>query len=60
MKSAVLSQFTLTYLPVIACLLFVAIFIGVIFWVLRPGSKSFYEQAGQIPLLDEKRIGEKI
>jgi len=30
-----------------------AVFLGVIFWVMRPSRKTFYEEAGKSPLRED-------
>ena len=50
MKSAILSQFDMTYLPVIACLIFALVFVSMLVWVFRPESKSVYQKAERLPL----------
>lgn len=50
MKSVVLSQFDMTYLPVIACLIFVTLFICMLFWINRPGAKKLYKQIAKLPM----------
>lgn len=36
-----------------ALVLFFLFFVGVLFWVMRPGSKEGYERAGRMPLDDD-------
>lgn len=50
MKAEVLANFQWMYLPVFALILFLALFIGVIFWILRRDSKQVYSEASQLPL----------
>ena len=50
MKSSVLSQFDMTYLPVIACLIFAIVFVAMLVWVFRPESKGIYQKAERLPL----------
>ena len=50
MKSSVLSQFDMTYLPVIACLIFAIVFVAMLVWVFRPESKNVYHKAERLPL----------
>lgn len=41
-------------LSVIGMLLFLAVFIGVVFWVFRKKSKTFYQRMSRLPLEDTK------
>jgi len=50
MKSEVLSNFTFTLLPIIALILFVVLFVGVVFWVYRKSSGDVYGKASDLPL----------
>ncbi|MBK6918162.1 MAG: hypothetical protein IPH07_12240 [Deltaproteobacteria bacterium] len=42
MKSEILSRTELLFLPEIALVLFVAVFVGALYLVLRPGAKQAY------------------
>jgi len=59
MKSTVLSQFTMPWLTAMACLLFVGVFLGILIWTFRRGSKKVYEECGQIPLNEKPNQREK-
>lgn len=50
MKSLILSRFDMTYLPIIACLIFVTFFILMLIWINRPASKKMYQEAEVLPL----------
>lgn len=50
MKSTILSQFDMTYLPVIACLIFAIVFVSMLIWVFRPESKNVYQKLEKLPL----------
>lgn len=52
MKGEILSRTDLLILSEIAAVLFVSIFIGAIFWVLRPGSGTTYDKLARLPLDD--------
>lgn len=53
-----LKHFSDTYLTSIGLLIFFIFFVAVIVWVFRKGSKSFYNHAAQLPLIepDEKTV----
>lgn len=53
MKSAILSQTDVLILPLIAVVLFVAIFTAAVIWVFRPGGKAVYQRHQEIPFDDE-------
>ncbi len=38
--------------PLIALMLFVLVFVGMLVWIFRPGSKQFYAREAQLPLED--------
>ena len=48
MKQLVLTQFDMPVLTVIALMIFVSIFVGMLFWVFRRNSKGLYETMGNI------------
>lgn len=52
MKNFVLSQTDYLVFPLIAFVLFFAIFIAVLFWVYRPGSKAVYADRSRLALDD--------
>jgi cbb3-type cytochrome oxidase subunit 3 len=54
MKSKVLSQFSYTILPTVGLLIFIAVIVGVYFWLFRKGSKSFYKELSEIPFKKEE------
>lgn len=54
MKSTVLAAFDLPWLPALAMLLFLAVFLGALAWVSRRGSAEFYERLQNLPLDEEK------
>ena len=39
--------------PVTALAIFMILFLGVLFWIFRPGSKRIYEQKARMPLEDQ-------
>lgn len=55
MKSWVLSRTELLFLPEIALFIFLAVFIGAIFWMFRPGSRQFYQRC-RFMALDENEM----
>ncbi|PRP96600.1 Cbb3-type cytochrome oxidase component FixQ [Enhygromyxa salina] len=52
MKSDVLSLSDFAFLAQISTVLFVAVFLGAIYWMFRPGSKQAYAQRSRMPLDD--------
>jgi hypothetical protein len=50
MKSTILSQFDMTYLPVIALFIFLTVFVFVVWWSGREGSRNLYEKMEKLPL----------
>lgn len=56
MKSQVLSNFAWTDLTVLAFVMFLGIFVFVLFWTFRKGSKDFYHNAGTLPLEDGQPV----
>ncbi len=50
MKAEVLSRTDLLFLPEIALVVFMAVFVGALWLVLRPGAKQAYARHGLIPL----------
>ncbi|MBX7078897.1 MAG: cbb3-type cytochrome c oxidase subunit 3 [Nannocystaceae bacterium] len=53
MKAEVLSRTDLLFLPEIALVVFMAVFVGALWLVLRPGAKQAYARHGFIPLDNE-------
>lgn len=53
MLKLALSHFPLKQMPLIGLGLFVVVFVGVLFWVHRKGSRHFYERMSKIPLGEE-------
>ena len=43
--------------PAIALLIFLVVFVGVLAWVFRPGSKRIYEHESRLPLDDDAGPG---
>ncbi|MBU0554129.1 cbb3-type cytochrome c oxidase subunit 3 [Myxococcota bacterium] len=54
MKSLILSQTDLVSLPLIALVIFMGIFLGVLLWIARPGAADTYARYGQMALEDEE------
>lgn len=54
MKSLVLSQTDLLTLPLVALGIFMAIFVGVLVWIARPGAAETYARYGLMALEDEE------
>ena len=50
MKSSVLANFDMTWLPLTALILFVAVFASMLLMVFRKGSSEIYQEAEQLPL----------
>ena len=55
MKSQVMSQFNIPWLPVTALILFSTLFIGVVWWVTKKSNKERYDEAAQIPLSEGEK-----
>lgn len=55
MKQAVLSQFNLPWLPILALLLFVACFALYTYWTFSKNNVHFYNQAAHLPLEEDKQ-----
>ena len=47
-------------LTVFACVLFVVVFSGILYWTFRKGSKAFYDKIGNIPLEEDLQQKGKI
>ncbi|MEX1362850.1 MAG: cbb3-type cytochrome c oxidase subunit 3 [Nannocystaceae bacterium] len=54
MKHEILSRTDLLFLPELSLLVFLAIFVGAIVWILRPGSTAEYARRAQLPLVDDE------
>ncbi|TPV92894.1 MAG: cbb3-type cytochrome c oxidase subunit 3 [Myxococcales bacterium FL481] len=52
MKSEWLGSSDLAFLGEISIVIFVAVFVGSIVWMFRPGSRERYQQRSQMPLDD--------
>jgi|JI10StandDraft_1071094.scaffolds.fasta_scaffold3092836_2 cbb3-type cytochrome oxidase subunit 3 len=50
MMSGILSQTNLLIFPLFAFVLFCSIFVGVLFWVFRPGSRAVYDARSRMVL----------
>ena len=50
MMSGILSQTNLLFFPLFAFVLFSSIFMGVLFWVFRPGSRAVYDVRSRMAL----------
>ncbi len=53
MKSQVLSNWNIPWLPSLVLIMFVAIFIGMLFMIYRKGSKELYQTTGNLPLNED-------
>jgi cbb3-type cytochrome oxidase subunit 3 len=51
------SDQTLGMWAAIACVLFLALFAGMLLWVFRPGSREQYRDAARLPLDDSRLPG---
>ncbi len=56
MKQAVLSQWDMPWLPIIALLMFVVCFAVYTFWTYRKKNKKFYENVSLIPLEEAVKV----
>jgi cbb3-type cytochrome oxidase subunit 3 len=52
MKADILSLSEFAYLAEISTVIFMAVFLGALYWMFRPGSKEFYAKQAQLPLDD--------
>lgn len=57
MNAFVLSQTDLLILPLIAVVMFFALFVAALAWVLRPGAQRVYAERSQLALDDGIEIG---
>ena len=39
--------------PMLALVVFLGVFVGMLVWIFRPGSKQFYQHNAELPLQDE-------
>lgn len=53
MKREILSNTDLLVLPELTLFIFLAIFVGALVWMYRPGSREFYDRRGRMPLEDD-------
>lgn len=56
MKSDILHLSEFAYLAEISLLIFVAVFLGAIYWMFRPGAKQAYAAWAQMPLDDQNPV----
>ncbi len=54
MKNEILSRTDLLFLPELSLLIFVAIFVGALVWIFRPGAAAAYHSRSQLPLRDDE------
>ena len=52
MKAEIASLSELAFLGEISTVIFVAVFLGALYWVFRPGAKQAYAACARIPLDD--------
>lgn len=57
MKSAILTQTDFLLLPLVSVVLFTAIFLGAVAWILRPEAREVYARRSRMPL--DERDGEQ-
>lgn len=53
MKREILSNTDLLVLPELTLFIFLAIFVGALLWIYRPGSRDFYDRRGRMPLEED-------
>ncbi|MCB9544555.1 MAG: hypothetical protein H6706_01515 [Myxococcales bacterium] len=58
MKAEILSRTEWLQLPLVAVVLFVAIFVLMLAWIVRPGASRFYAMRGRMALDDGEVRGE--
>lgn len=56
MKSDILSLSEFAYLAEISTVIFMGVFLGAIYWMFRPGSKTAYAARAQMPLDDQTPV----
>ena len=56
MKSEILSLSEYAYLAEISIVIFMAVFLGAIYWMFRPGAKAAYAARAQMPLDDQNPV----
>ena len=56
MKADILSLSEYAYLAEISTLIFMAVFIGALVWMFRPGSREVYEAVATMPLDDQNPV----
>ena len=56
MKSDILSLTDLSLLPELSLLIFLAVFVGAVVWIFRPGSRQAYARRAQLALDDDHII----
>lgn len=54
MKAEVLSKFNQPWLPVMAELIFFAIFIGVVIYAYQKKNQVMFEESSKLPLMEDK------
>ena len=52
MISSMADQWGLALGPALALLGFIFLFLGILGWIFRPGSRQFYERQAHLPLAD--------
>lgn len=60
MKSLILSRTDLLFLPEVALVIFVTVFAGALWLVLRPGAKAAYARHASMALGDDEREHEEL
>lgn len=56
MKSDILSMSEYAYLAEISIVIFMAVFLGALYWIFRPGAKQAYAARATMPLDDENPV----
>ena len=56
MKADILSLTEYAFLGEISTLIFMAVFLGAIWWMFRPGAKQAYAERARMPLDDQNPI----
>lgn len=59
MKQEVLSLFPSTHLTLIALLIFIIFFVGLLIWVFRKSAKKRYQKMAKLPLSQSDSNGER-
>lgn len=46
--------------PLVALVVFIVVFVGMLVWIFRPGSKEFYKREARLPLEESAETGKGV